>query len=302
LAAFIILSSTLLTADSAKTIGAQITLGLWHFDVNQASGDSVVTLDSVSFNNGILGGPAEPALVDGKFDKALSFSGSNFVYVPISFLVGFPPTPQPIYIPISPGLNAQNQIKIDAWINPQDFTNATYNNIVVKCTRTDETWQSSSRIVGLAIRGTTSEDNVVVPAGSLSGFIRTETGIFNEVVTTEPIIPLGQWTHITFTRTETGLHLFVNGHEQVVKAIHGLKNPVGKIMNGTEVYFGHDAKIVLDEVSMIDLAPEVENVMLAAIDIGPNLLAATVAVAIIFAVAWLLRRAIQMRVIHSRSS
>ena len=73
-------------------------------------------------------------------------------------------------------------------------------------------------------------------------------------------------------------------------------------MNGTEVYFGHDAKIVLDEVSMIDLAPEVENEMLAAIDIGPNLLAATVAVAIIFAVAWLLRRAIQMRVIHSRSS
>ena len=112
LAAFIILSSTLLTADSAKTIGAQITLGLWHFDVNQASGDSVVTLDSVSFNNGILGGPAEPALVDGKFDKALSFNGSNFVYVPISFLVGFPPTPQPIYIPISPGLNAQNQIKL----------------------------------------------------------------------------------------------------------------------------------------------------------------------------------------------
>ncbi len=241
-------------------------------------------------------------LVDGRFDKALSFSGANFVYLPISFLVGFPPTPQPIYVPISPTLNAQNQIKIDTWISAQDFTNATYNNIVVKCTRTDETWQSTSRIVGLAIRGTSSEDNVNVPAGSLSGFVRTENGAFNEIVTNEPVIKPNQWTHVTFTRTETGMHLYVNGHEQTAEAIHGTQNPAGKIMNGTEIYFGHDAKITLDEVSITDLAPEVENEMLAAIDIGPNLLTATVAIALIFAVAWLLRRAIQMRVIHSRSS
>ncbi len=73
-------------------------------------------------------------------------------------------------------------------------------------------------------------------------------------------------------------------------------------MNGTEIYFGHDAKLTMDEVSMTDLAPEVENQMLASIDIGPNLMIVVVAVALIFAVAWLLRRAIQMRVIHSRSS
>jgi flagellar biogenesis protein FliO len=46
----------------------------------------------------------------------------------------------------------------------------------------------------------------------------------------------------------------------------------------------------------------VDNEMLMSIDIGPNLMIAAIAIALIFAVAWLLRRAIQMRVIHSRSS
>ncbi len=296
-----ILSAVFAAPAIAKTTGGSVALGLWHLDKTNASGDSVVTLDSVGQNAGVLGGPTEPSLVTGMFDKALSFSGSNFVYVPISFLIGFPPTPQPIYIPISPALNVQNQIKIDAWINASDFTNATYNNVVVKCTRTDATWQNSSRVVGLAIRGTSSEDGAPVPSGSLSGFVRTESGDFNEIVTAQPVIPLNEWVHVTFTRTTTGMHLYLNGHEQVANVIHGAQNPVGRIMNGTEIYFGHDAKITLDEISITDLAPEVEETM-SAIDIGPNLMVATVAVALIFAVAWLLRRAIQMRVIHSRSS
>jgi hypothetical protein len=98
------------------------------------------------------------------------------------------------------------------------------------------------------------------------------------------------------------MHLYINGAEQAVNVIHGSQNPMGKIMNGTEIYFGHDAKVIMDEVSITDLAPEVEKETMAAIDFGPNLVIATVAVALIFAVAWLLRRAIQMRVIHSRSS
>jgi hypothetical protein len=296
------LSTVFITSASAETTGSPTTLGLWHLDQTAASGDNVVTPDSAGQNAGILGGPTEPALVEGQFDKAMSFSGSNFVYVPISFLVGFPPSPQPIYIPISPKLNIQTQFKIDAWINVQGFTNATYDNIVVKCTRTDATWQSTSRVVGVAIRGTGTEDSVAVPAGTLSGFLRTESGDFNEIDTTASVISLNQWTHVTFTRTATGLHLYLNGYEQAVNAIHGTQKPTGRIMNGTEIYFGHDAKITMDEVSIIDLAPEVENEMMASIDIGPNIMIAVIAVALIFAVAWLLRRAIQMRVIHSRST
>jgi hypothetical protein len=220
--------------------------------------------------------------------------------VPISFWVGFPPSPQPIYVPISPGLNIQKEIKIEAWINVQDFTNATYNNILVKCTRTDASWQNTTRIVGLAIRGAgTPEDDTAVPAGSLSGFLLTDAGIFNEVVTAQPVIVLNQWTHVTFTRTAAGMHLYVNGHEETVKAIHGVQNPTGSIMNGTEIWLGHDAKITLDEVGISDLAPLTQTA-LDAIDIGPNLLVAVVVVSVIFATAWILRRTIQMIVFRSK--
>ncbi len=213
------------SASASTTIGNPTLVGLWHLDKIEASGDNVVTPDSASYNNGILGGDPHPALVDGEFDKALSFDGVGFVYVPIDFLVGFPPAPTPIHIPISTSLNIQTQIKIDAWINVQAFTNATYNTIVVKCTRTDPTWYSSSRVVGLAIRGFGSEDGVSIPAGSLSGFVRTESGTFNEIVTTGPVISLNHWTHVTFTRTPTGMHIYVEGQEQTVKAIHGVQNP-----------------------------------------------------------------------------
>jgi hypothetical protein len=172
----------------------------------------------------------------------------------------------------------------------------------VKCTRSDATWYNASRVGGVAIRGLGDSDNQAITPGCLSGFLTTESGEFNEIVTTQPVISLGEWTHVTFTRTATGMHLFVDGHEQQINVIHGVQNPTGTIMNGTEIYFGHDGNMLIDEVSITDLAPEVENDMLMSVDIGPNLMIAVIAIALIFAVAWLLRRAIQMRVIHSRSS
>src|SRR4030066_2178248 len=93
---------------------------------------------STGMNPGTLvQAPADPILVEGKFDKALDFDGRSGVYVPIRFLVGFPPSPQPIYIPISTSLDVQSEIRVEAWINVQAFKNVTYNNIVVKCTRND---------------------------------------------------------------------------------------------------------------------------------------------------------------------
>jgi hypothetical protein len=88
------------------------------------------------------------------------------------------------------------------------------------------------------------------------------------------------------------MHLYVNGYEQTVKAIHGTQNPQGSICNGTEVYFGHDSKVIIDEVKISDLG-QVE-VSEAAIDIGPNLMIVIIVVSAIFAIAWLLRRAIQL--------
>ncbi len=276
------------------------TVGLWHLDEVKPSGYNEITPDATGVNHGILGvEPSPPMLVEGKFGKALSFNGTNFVYVPISFLVGFPPSPQPIYIPISPNLDTQKEIKLEAWINVQAFTNATYNNIVVKCTRSDPSWQNITRVVGLAVRAGIPEDGISVPQGALSGFVLTDTGGANEIVTTEPVISFNEWTHVAFTRSSTGMHLYVNGYEKEVKAIHGVQNPTGSIMNGTEFYFGHDSKAIIDEIRISNLAPESQTAS-AGIDIGPNMTIAVIVVAVVFAAAWLLRRAIQMWAIRTK--
>jgi hypothetical protein len=272
------------------------TVGLWHLDEIQPDEYMEITPDAMGYNHGTLGGEPPPALVEGKFGKAFSFNISSFVYVPISFLVGFPPTPEPIYIPVSPSLDIQKELKIEAWINVRAFTDASYNNIVVKCMRTDPQWESVTRLFGLAVKQSLEQNGV----GVLSGCVFTDSGGFNEIVTTEQVISLNQWINVAFTRTSTGMHLYVNGEEQNVKAIYGVQNPAGSIINGTEVYIGHDSEVIIDEVRISDLAPE-KQVVAAQIDIGNNLLVAVVIAVVAFATAWVLRKAIQMWVIYSKS-
>ena len=289
-----VMSPILLTSAKAQNIG--VTVGYWPLDVVQSSGYNVITPDSTGVNPGIVAGNPEPTLVDGKFDKALQFNGQNFVYIPIKFVVGFPPTPQPIYIPISPKLDIQKYIEVEAWISVPGYKNATYNNIVVKCTHPDQAaiWQNTIRVLGLALRAGVPEEAVV--EGTLSGFVLTDTGGFNEIVTTQPV-PLNQWINVEFTRTSTGMHLYVNGYEQSVNVIHGVQNPQGNIVNGTEYYFGHDGLATIDNVHIVDLDPSVSE---AAFDIGPNIMIAIIVVSMIFAVAWLLRRLIQLWLIRPK--
>jgi hypothetical protein len=297
-----ILSMAFIVSVKAQGSVDPSTVGLWHLDEVIPDGYREITPDATGQNSGILiSAPKTPALVEGKFDKALEFDGNNGVYVPIRFLVGFPPSPQPIYIPISTSLDVPKEIKIEAWINVHGFKNVTYNNIVVKCTRTDASWQNVTRIYGIAVKAGLPQNGYTVSTGALSGYVFTDTGGFNEVVTTEPVVPLNEWIHVAFTRSlATGMHIYVNGVEQNVKAIYGTQNPTGSMINGTELYFGHDAEVTIDEVRISNLAPESQAV-LAQIDIGPNLLVAVIVVAVIFATAWLLRRAIQMWVIRSKS-
>jgi hypothetical protein len=296
------LSMAFIASVKAQNSVDPYTVGLWHLDEVIPDGYREITPDATGNNPGTLvGAPTTPMLVEGKFDKALNFDGNSSVYVPIRFLVGFPPSPQPIYIPISTSLDAPKEIKIEAWLNVHGFKNVTYNNIVVKCTRTDASWQNVTRIYGIAVKAGLPQNGCTVPTGALSGYVFTDTGGFNEIVTTEPVVPLNEWIHVAFTRSlATGMHIYVNGVEQNVKAIYGTQNPTGSIINGTELYFGHDAEVTIDEVSISNLAPESQAV-LSQIDIGPNLLVAAIVVAVIFATAWLLRRAIQMWVIRSRS-
>ena len=279
------------------TAGAQNSgdvVGNWPLDEIKTADNS--TIDTTGVNNGIVAGhPDLPAIVDGKFGNAFQFSGDNFVYVPIKFVVGFPPTPQAVYMPISPNLDIQKYVQVEAWINVSGFKNVTYNNIVVKCNHPDQacTWQNTTRVLGLSLRAGPSSDSVV--EGALSGYILTDSGGANEIVSTQSI-PLNQWVDIVFIRSPTGMHLFVNGQEQTVNVVQGVQNPKGNIMSGTEFYFGHDGLATIDDISITDLGSVYEN----AFDIGSNMVIVIIAVSLIFAIAWLLRRAIQLWLIRPK--
>lgn len=296
------LSMAFIASVKAQDSVGPYTVGLWHLDEVIPDEYKEITPDATGKNPGTLvAAPTAPVLVEGKFDKAMKFDGNNGVYVPIRFLVGFPPSPQPIYIPISTSLDIPKEIKIEAWINVHGFKNVTYNNIVVKCSRIDGTSENVTRIYGIAVKAGLPQNGYTVPTGALSGYVFTDTGGFNEIVTTEPVVPLNEWIHVAFTRSlTTGMHIYVNGVEQNVKTIYGTQNPAGSMINGTELYFGHDSEVTMDEVHISNLAPESQTVA-AQIDIGPNLLVAVIVVSLIFAAAWLLRRAIQMWVIRSKS-
>jgi len=288
------LSPILLATTQAES---STTVGEWKLDEIKTSGSTEITPDSTGVNNGILAGAEHPTLVKGQFGNAIKFNGENAIYVPVKFIVGFPPMDEPMYIPISPNLDIQKYFTIDAWINVPGFKNATYNNIVVKCNHPDQAaaWQNTTRILGLAIRAGTPGNGEEYVEGALSGFLMTETGGFNEIVTTQPI-PLNTWIEVEFTRTPSGMHLYVNNEEQTVKVLEGTQNPSGNILNGTEYYFGHDSYATIDNVKIVDLDPYSEN----SFDIGPNIMIAVITVSIIFAVAWLLRRAIQLWIIKPK--
>jgi hypothetical protein len=292
-----LLSPILLAGVKAQNSG--VTVGYWPLDENTPSGSNVITPDATGVNSGIVMGHPAPSLVDGKFGKAMQFDGENGVYIPIKFVVGFPPMPQPMYVPISPNLDVQKQVAIEAWVNIQGLRNATYNNIVVKCDHPDQAcaWQNTTRVLGIAIRAGVPESGEKYVEGALSGYVLTDQNGFNEIVTTQPV-PLNQWINVKFTRTSTGMHLYINGYEQNVNVIHGIQNPQGNIINGTEYYVGHDGLATIDDVRIIDLEPA--QVSEAAFDIGPNILVAAVVISVVFAVAWFLRRAVQIWLVRPK--
>jgi hypothetical protein len=294
LLAAMLLSPLLFATTQAET---STVIGEWKLDETKTSGTTETTPDQTGVNNGILAGAEHPTLVEGKYGNAMKFGGENAIYIPIKFIVGFPPMDEPMYVPISGNLDIQKYFTINAWINVPGFTNATYNNIMVKCNHPDQAaaWQNTTRVLGLAMRAGTPENGEQYVEGALSGFVMTETGGVNEIVTTQPI-PLNTWVEVQFTRDITGLHLYINNQEQAAKVLSGNQNPTGNILNGTEYYFGHDSYASIDNIKITDLSPDTEN----SFDIGPNLMIVIIVVSLIFAVAWLLRRGIQLWIIKPK--
>lgn len=252
------------------------TLALWHMD-------EVYTPEATGKDNyAILGGTPPPILVEGKFGKALSFDGANFVYVPMTS-----------------SLYAPEEVTLEAWIYVKSFKDVEYNNIIVIAYRAGLEWQSVTRICGIALKPSQYHEK-----GFLKSYVYTDKEHLNEIMTTEPLIPLNRWVHVAFTRSlSSGMHLYVNGEEVEVNVVHGVQNPRGKILMGTEIFFGHDAEIIIDEPRICDVALDPSQFILkdtleltvshTEIDIGPNLMTAIIIAALIFAAAWLLRRIVQ---------
>jgi hypothetical protein len=175
-------------------------------------------------------------LVPGKFGNALSFDGWAYVYVPPS-----------------PSLEIRSEITIDTWVCFTAFKNVTYCNILIQALREDINYPH--RVVGLAVNGVEPENSSSPEVGALRGYIVTDADGFNEIVTTEPVIVLDEWTHIVFTRSLTsGMHLYLNGEEKAVTVTAGKQNPTGTINRNAVMYIGHDASTIIDEVSISNTA------------------------------------------------
>jgi parallel beta-helix repeat protein len=213
-------------------------VSLWHFEEIEPN---LVTPDAMGLNKAILGSASgnvnfTPALVPGKFSNALSFDGWAYVYVPPS-----------------PSLEIRGEITIDAWVCFTTFKNVTYCNILIQSIREDINYPH--RVVGLAVNGVEPENSTSPVIGALRGYVVTDTEGFNEIVTTEAVIVLNDWTHVVFTRSlNSGMHLYVNGKEKAVIVTEGKQNPTGTINRSAALYIGHDSNTIIDELSISNSA------------------------------------------------
>ena len=204
----------------------------WSFDKVDSNG---VTPDATGQNPAVLGSTNgnksfNPELVDGKMEKALRFNGEAYVNVRVA-----------------PSLETLEDLKIDTWVNVQTFKEkVAYNNIIVEVVRTTDT--IPTRTLGLAINGEEPQNDSSPVVGTLRAYVLTKNEGFNEIATTQPI-PLNQWVHVVFTRSlATGMHIYVDGKEQVVSVTSGVANPSGTIIRQNEIYIGHDAVCTIDEL------------------------------------------------------
>ncbi|MEJ2241701.1 MAG: NosD domain-containing protein [Candidatus Bathyarchaeota archaeon] len=239
---FNILSEEMLSLNSPPKVKQNSMVAYWSFDEVQPNG---VTPDKTGLNSAVVGTSSgnysfTPILIDGKFNKSLSFDGAAYVSTPIL-----------------PNLEIPDEATIDVWINAKQFKNVKYNNIIVECARTRT--QSPQRTFGLAINGLTINENPRIPQGAILAYVSTKEEGLNEIAT-ESTINLNEWTHVVFTRSlSSGMHIYVNGKKQNVTLISGVQNPKGSLERETELYIGHDAVCLIDELRLYNIAIEPKN-------------------------------------------
>ncbi len=205
----------------------------WNFDEVEPNGVTPDTLNYnpviVETNDGVL---VSPSLVSGYEGNALRFNGSDYAYVSAS-----------------PTLDISGEFTIDTWINVQEFKAVTYNAIIEECARTMDTYPT--RVFGLAFNGVPPQSSSELALGVVRGFFLDNNGVFNEIVTTQDVLPLNQWVHVVFVRSfATGMHIYVDGIEQTVIVTSGSQNPTSTVAGGNEFYIGHDSMSTLDNLEV----------------------------------------------------
>ncbi len=212
-------------------------VALWSFDSVESN---LVAPDSTGNNPAVLGSTTgvynyTPARVQGKFGDALSFNGNTYAAV------------QP-----SPSLETPNGVTVDVWVNvPEIKAGVAYNNILIEAVRS--TAPLPPRTFGVAINGEAPSNASSPPIGVLRAYVMTPSG-FNEIDTKEPI-PFNTWVHVVFVRsTTTGMHIYVDGKEQVVTVVAGTTNPTGPIQKPTDIYIGHDSITEIDQLQISNTA------------------------------------------------
>ncbi len=215
------------------------TVSVWNFDEVGPNGVTPDALGNnpviVETNDGVM---VSPSLVAGHDGNALRFNGSDYAYVSAS-----------------PTLDLVSEFTVDTWINVQEFKDVTYNAVIEECARTMETYPT--RVFGLASNGVPPQSSSDPALGVVRGFFLDDNGVFNEIITTQAVLPLDQWVHVVFVRSlTTGMHIYVDGVEQDVVVTSGSQNPTGTIAGGNEFYIGHDSMSTLDNLTVSTVAVE----------------------------------------------
>jgi parallel beta-helix repeat protein len=232
-------NSTIPLASPPAATKQNSVIASWSFDTVDSND---VTPDSTGNNPAILGSVTSnysytPLQVSGKFGEALGFNGNSYANVHTS-----------------PSLEISGEVTIDAWISVQSIKGVPYNNILIEAVRT--TAVLPTRTLGLAVNGETPQNATSPPTGALRGYVTTQNGVLNEI-DTEQAVPLNQWTHVVFTRSETsGMHIYVNGQQQQVQVVSGVNNPVGAIEKPNLIYIGHDSITNIDELHLSNMVEQ----------------------------------------------
>jgi nitrous oxidase accessory protein NosD len=214
-----------------KIPGPDSTLAWWNFDQINSAG---VTPDTTGLNPAVMGTTLTdvsftPSLVAGKSGSALQFDGVEYAFVSTS-----------------PSLDIRKEFSFEAVISPQQYKPVDYNIVFMEAARTAGAFPT--RVLGFAVNG---NPNSTVPLGALRGFMLDENRVFNEIVSTTAVVPIDQWTRVTFTRSlSSGLHLYINDKEVSVTVTSGSKNPAGLVGQGGEIYIGHDSISTIDELGV----------------------------------------------------